>query len=258
MTLPQSFLTLPLAHRGLHRPGRPENSLPAFAAAVEAGVGIELDVQMSRDGVAMAFHDDQLDRVTTQVGRVDAHEADALARLRLRGGDATIPRLSDVAAFVAGRVPLLVEIKDRDGDMGPAIGPLEDATLRALDGYEGDVALMSFNPHSVARLAERAPHVPRGLVTAPFRAWNWPHLSAATRARLRTIPDLARTGASFISHDVADLTSPEVARVRAAGLPILTWTVRSPDQEREARRIADGITFEGYLPAPVAAPPPMG
>ncbi|MEM7491452.1 MAG: glycerophosphodiester phosphodiesterase family protein [Pseudomonadota bacterium] len=248
MTLPAAFLDRPIAHRGLHGPGVPENALAAFRAALDRGYGIELDVQPSADGTAMAFHDDALDRLTTRTGPVDAQTADDLTRTVLRGSEETIPRLSDVLALVAGRVPLLIEIKDRDGAMGSAIGPLEDATLAALASYDGPVALMSFNPHSMAHIAANAPDLHRGLVTAAFDPADWPHLPDATRNRLRTIPDLDRTGAQFISHDARDLGSPRVAEIAARGLPILTWTIRSPAQEAEARRVAQNVTFEGYLP----------
>jgi glycerophosphoryl diester phosphodiesterase len=258
MNLPESFLRRPLSHRGLHRRGVPENSLPAFEAAIAAGYGIELDVQPSADGIAMAFHDDRLDRLTGWTGDVHSLCADDLSRLRLQGTDATVPRLSDVVAQVAGRVPLLVEIKDRDGDMGPAVGALEDATLAALEGYAGDVAVMSFNPHSVAYLARRAPDLPRGLVTAGFAPWHWPQLRPDTRDRLRAMTDLARLDVQFISHQADDLASPQVAAVKATGLPVLTWTIRSAAEETRARQIADGITFEGYLPEAARAPTAMG
>jgi glycerophosphoryl diester phosphodiesterase len=247
--LPDGFLLRPFAHRGLHGPGAPENGLAAFRAAIARGYGIEFDVQPSADGVAMAFHDITLDRMTGRSGPVDAHPAEALAGMALRGGDgAGIPLLRDVLAEVAGRVPLLIEVKDRDGAMGPGNGALEDAVIAALEGYGGPVAVMSFNPHAVAHLAARAPHIPRGLVTAPFHAADWPGLPAATRAHLAAMPDLARTGAAFLSHQADDLHSPHVARARAAGRAILCWTVRSPEQEAAALRHADAVTFEGYLP----------
>ncbi|MGB3555508.1 MAG: glycerophosphodiester phosphodiesterase family protein [Jannaschia sp.] len=248
--LPDRFLAGPIAHRGLHdrASGRPENSIAAFRAAMDRGLAIELDVQPSLDGVAMAFHDDLLDRLTDTTGPVSARSAEELAAIPLRDGTAGVPTLADVLSLVAGRVPLLVEVKDRDGAMGPNIGPLEDAVAAALRSYSGEVALMSFNPHSVAHLAIAAPHLPRGIVTSAFDPGHWPDLPRATRNRLAAIPDTDRTGASFISHEVAALNAPRVAELKAAGLSILCWTVRSPDQAREAMRIADQITFEGYLP----------
>ncbi len=245
--LPDAFLTRPIAHRGLHGDGRVENSLEAFQAAIDHGYGIELDIQPSADGIAMAFHDAILDRLTDQTGPVNAHSAEALGKISLKSGG-TIPLLSEALALVAGRVPVLIEIKDQDGDMGPRIGTLEAAIAKALQGYGGDVALMSFNPHSVAWCGTHLPTYACGLVTSSFHAAHWPELSQGTRERLVTIPDLDRTGAAFISHEAADLISPRVAEIRAEGLPILCWTIRSAEQEVQARQVAHNITFEGYLP----------
>ena len=248
--LPASLLRGHIAHRGLHdrAAGRPENSMAAFRAAMERGIAIELDVQRSADDVAMAFHDDMLERLTAETGPVAARPADELSRLLLLGGDAGVPRLSEVLAMVAGRVPLLIEIKDQDGAMGLSVGPLEAAVIAELAGYEGDVAVMSFNPHSIACLNAAAPHLPRGLVTSAYEAEHWPALSAETRERLAGIPDFDRVGASFISHQADALDMPRVAELKARGVPILCWTIRSPEQEARARVIADAVTFEGYLP----------
>jgi glycerophosphoryl diester phosphodiesterase len=164
-------------------------------------------------------------------------------------GGESIPTLTEILGIVAGRVPLLVEIKDQDGAMGPDVGPLEEAVAVALRDYAGPVAVMSFNPESVARMAALAPDLPRGLTTCAFDAADWPLLPEAVRRRLREIPDIDRTGAGFISHDARDLASAAVARVRQAGLPVLCWTIRSAEAEAEARRFADNVTFEGYAAA---------
>lgn len=249
--LPAAFTRLPLAHRALHdrASGRSENGPGAVAAAVAAGYGIEIDLQASADGAAMVFHDDTLDRLTAAAGPVRARTTTELSRLRLSGSDEAIPRLEDVLAIVAGRVPLLVELKDQSGRMAGSDGVLEAAVARALRGHAGEVAVMSFNPDSVAALAEALPDVPRGLVTCGWTLRDAPHLPARTRARLRAIPDVARVGAAFVSHYWRDLARPRIGGLKAAGTIILCWTVRSPDEEAQARAVADGITFEGYRPA---------
>ena len=143
-------------------------------------------------------------------------------------------------------MPLLIEIKDQDGALGPDVGPLEEAVARAIAGYDGPVAVMSFNPHSVAAMARLAPDVPRGLTTCGLRPKGLAAPAAGGRDRLREIPDYDRDGASFISHEAADLDRPRVAELKDAGAAILCWTIRSPEAEAAARRIADNITFEGY------------
>jgi glycerophosphoryl diester phosphodiesterase len=252
--LPASFLRLPLCHRGYHDQSRGsvENSPSAFAAAIAAGYGIELDIQLSADGQAVVFHDDTLDRVADASGPVIDRSAADLGRIRLRHSQDRIPRFAETLAQVAGRAPLLVELKDQSGTMSTTDGRLEAATVEALRGYRGPVALMSFNPHTVARLAEIAPDLPRGLVTCSWGEDDIRLVGSAVCDHLRRIPDYDRTQSSFISHELADLDRPRVAELKARGAAILTWTVRSPQDETAARRIVHNITFEGY-PAPLPA-----
>ncbi|MEK0164759.1 glycerophosphodiester phosphodiesterase family protein [Phaeobacter sp. JH20_36] len=248
--LPAALLRQPITHRALHdvRDGRPENSRAAMRAAIEAGYGIEMDLQLSSDGCAMVFHDYALDRLAEGTGLVADHTRDQLRAIPLKGGDGEcIPDLAEILDLVAGRAPLLIELKDQDGDMGPNIGALEADTLRQLQGYKGDVALMSFNPHSVAELARLAPEVPRGLTTSAYDPVSWRELSTPTCDHLRAIPDFDRVEASFISHEVQDLGRDRVTQLRDQGVPILCWTVTSAAMETEARKIAHNVTFERYL-----------
>lgn len=252
--LPQAFLRVPLAHRALHdlRDGRPENSRAAIRAAIDAGYGIELDLQLSRDGCAMVFHDRTLDRLTAATGPVAHRSAAELKAIRLNGVQEGIPGFREVLDLVAGRVPLLVELKDQHGAMGATDAALERAVAHDLQGHAGPVALMSFNPHMVINLASLAPEWPRGLVTGAFTQAEWPMIPECRRADLRTIPDYARAGALFLSHQASDLASPHVARLRKQGAKLFAWTIRSPQEEADARRLADNITFENY-PAPFPA-----
>lgn len=248
--LPQSLLARPIAHRGLHdrAAGVIENSPAAFAAAIAAGYGIELDLQLSADGVAMVFHDDSLDRLTGESGPVRDRDAAALGRIALTGsqnGD-RIPTLAAVLEQVAGRVPLLIELKDQSQGLGTAPPDLERAVAHALAGYAGDVAVMSFNPAMMAAMADLVPGLPRGITSCGFDPVEWPALAPETCATLREIGSFDAVGAAFISHDWRDLDSPAVTALKARGVPILCWTVKSAEVEQIARRIADQITFEGY------------
>ncbi len=249
LALPGAFLTAPLAHRGLHdvTRGIPENSRAAVSAAIAAGYGVEIDLQLSADGAAMVFHDYTLGRLTGRNGQVRHLPAADLARLPLIGNGEGIATFADMLALVGGRAPLLVELKDQTGAMTPDTGRLEAAAAQALQGYTGPVALMSFNPHSVAALARLAPAIPRGLTTSCFHEPKM-HLPEARRAELACIPDLGRVGAGFVSHRLADLDMDRIAEIKAAGQAILCWTVKSPADEAFARTVADNITFEGYLP----------
>tara|TARA_R110002051_G_scaffold7035_14_gene33124 strand:- start:7872 stop:8624 length:753 start_codon:yes stop_codon:yes gene_type:complete len=249
MTLSDAFFTRPIAHRALHdiAAGRAENGLKAVSAAIAAGYGIEIDVQISADGVPMVFHDYDLGRLTGETGPTAQRTAQALGAIPLLHDGDGIPTLAEVLALVAGRVPLLIELKDQDGQLGPNIGPLGAAVAAILQDYTGLVAVMSFNPHAVAELQTLLPDVPRGITTGAYRPENWPTIPKQVLDHLRTIPDYPRVGACFISHRDSDLTSPRVADLKAQGAHIFCWTVTSAQAETEARKVADNITFEGYL-----------
>lgn len=247
--LPGPLLRVPVAHRGLHdrAHGIVENSRAAARAALEAGYGIECDIQRAACGEAMVFHDEALPRLTAAPGLVADYTAEALGRVLLNGTQESVPTLPEFLALVAGRVPLLIEIKDQTGVLGPDVGPLERRVAECLAGYAGPVAVMSFNPHSVASLADSAPNLPRGLVSGAFSDGEWA-LPDYRRAELANLSDAARVGAGFVSHDRRDLDNPALARLKRAGLPVLAWTIRNLEQEAAARKVADNITFEGYRP----------
>jgi glycerophosphoryl diester phosphodiesterase len=249
--LPSGLLTKPIAHRALHdvAQARPENSRAAILAAMTHGYAIETDVQISAEGRAVVFHDEDLGRLTAEHGPIAARPMAELARIALLGSNETIPSLREILALIAGRVPLLIEIKDQTGVMGQSDGQLEASLAQDLAGYRGDVAVMSFNPHCVAQMARLLPQVSRGLTTSAYDAADWAPLPAAVGNILRDIPDYDQVEASFISHEAADLARPRVAALRRQGADILCWTIKSAEEEALAREYAQNITFEGYLAA---------
>ncbi|WBU61572.1 glycerophosphodiester phosphodiesterase family protein [Paracoccus albus] len=248
MALHPDFIRLPIAHRGLHSDGVPENSLPAFRAAVEAGYGIELDIQPAADGTPMVFHDYDLMRMCDDEGYISDMDLDDLAKAKLLGTEEKIPTLAETLREIAGRVPLLIEIKDQDGRLGTTIGEVHSRVAALLQNYDGPVAVMSFNPNTVAAFGEAAPNVTRGLTSCAFDKNDWPMLDDETRKKLSELRDFERVGAEFASHDWHDLTNPAVEALRSQGVPVLCWTVRSADEAAEARQRADGITFENFVP----------
>lgn len=252
--LPKSLQTVPLCHRGYHDHGAGiiENSASAFRAAIAAGYGIELDVQRSADDVPVVFHDDDLDRLTDATGDFRKRRAADLGRIRLRGSTDTIPTLREVLDLVAGRAPLLIEIKENWNTMEKTDGVLEKAVAALLADYAGPVAVMAFNPHCIAHMARLAPKVARGLTTEAYDPALSAPIPPEVCARLRDIPDYEATQSSFISHQASDLSRPRVAELKAQGAAILCWTIRSPAEEAAARRIVHNITFEGY-PAVIPA-----
>ena len=156
----QPFLR-PYAHRGLWGEGLPENSLGAFRKAAEMGFAIELDIQLSSDGEVMVFHDYTLDRVCDRAGKICDLDAAELGNIPLNGiENEHIPTLREVLAAVAGRVPLLIELKGESGDTS-----LVPAALKVLEGYEGAWCMESFNPLLLRAVKRKAPHVVRGLLS---------------------------------------------------------------------------------------------
>ncbi|MEO6378268.1 MAG: glycerophosphodiester phosphodiesterase family protein [Caulobacteraceae bacterium] len=215
-----------IAHRGLWRPsGAPENSLAAFEAACVGGYGIELDVRLSSDSEAMVFHDADLRRMTGAAGRVIDRTAAELADLRLAGTGEPIPTLAQVLQCVAGRSLVLVELKTDPG----AEGPLETRVAEILDGYNGPVAIIGFNPVACGWFAEHRPDVLRGLNLERVRG-------------AETVTALAEARPQFLLPSRALKLKPPYDAV-----PKVVWTVRSA-REVAALRGADNIIFEGFAP----------
>ena len=223
------------AHRGVHDERVPENSPAAFAEAIRRGMGIECDVQKSRDGRAMVFHDWELDRLTATSGAVSARDASECQTIALRGSSDCIATLDCVLAQVAGQVPLLIEIKSRL-DRSPV--PVCLAVHRAIEGYRGMFAVMSFDPRVPKWFRRYAPGVLRGLViTDEDSRGPWGRVSRRV-ALWHAKPD-------FIACDVRDLPNHFAASQRNRGLPLLTWTVCSIALRDRARQYADAPIAEG-------------
>jgi glycerophosphoryl diester phosphodiesterase len=224
----------PFAHRGLHGPGRPENSRAAFAAAIAAGSGIELDVQASRDGAAMVFHDGALDRLTPARGMMADLDAAELGQLRLSRTSETIPTLADVLALIAGRVPLLIEVKSPHRRR---VVPLCRAVADALHGYRGAVGVMSFNPQVGAWFMRHAPERLRGLVVTESG-------KRGLRGRFERFFAFSHMRPDFLAYDIRDLPSAFAASKRRGGVRVFTWTVRRAADRAAAAVHADQIIYE--------------
>jgi glycerophosphoryl diester phosphodiesterase len=231
------LIARPFAHRGLHGGGRIENSRAAFEAAIAGRYGIELDVQASADGEAIVFHDYDLERLTESTGLVAASTAEALAGIHLKGTQEAVSTLPQILALIGGRTPLLIELKSP----GRSVAALSGTVRRALLGYDGPVAVMSFNPEIGRWFARHAPKLLRGLVVTEAGK-RWRGGLARHFALWRSRPD-------FLAYDIRDLPSQFAAAQRADGLKVLTWTCRSNEEKGRAARHADQIIFEEVAPA---------
>jgi glycerophosphoryl diester phosphodiesterase len=249
MTAPGWITARPIAHRGLHdaRQNVIENTRPAFAAAVAHGFAIECDVQLSRDGEAVVHHDFELGRLTEGSGRLDRMSATELRTVRFRHGEGRIEPLADMLRFIAGRVPVIVEIKSAfDGDLR-----LTRRVVGVVLAAGGPVALKSFDPNIVAALRMLAPDVPRGIIAERHYAdGEWAQLPPALRDSMASLAHLPETMPDFISYRINDLAeSIGFLRETAPGLPLMSWTVRTPEQRAVAERLGVQIVFEGFVPA---------
>lgn len=223
------------AHRGLHGNGVPENSLKGAQLAIDAGQGIECDIQRSADGTAMVFHDWALDRLTEAGGQTEARTKDELRAINYRGGDEHIATLADLLALVDGRAPLLIEIKSKTGyDVEKSC----EAVAAALVSYSGEHAVMSFDPRVARWFRKHSTLTCAGLV---MREDEHGYTQKAWQRRMAywiALPD-------FLAYHIEALPNDWVARLRRKGLPVLTWTVNSPEMRRRALSRADALISEG-------------
>ena len=250
MRAPDWLTARPVAHRGLHDLARGivENMPGAAQAAVDGRFAIECDVQLSADGEAMVHHDDTLGRLTEGSGKLIDMTSAELKAVTFKDTPERMMSLSDLCALVAGRVPLVVEVKSRfDGDRR-----LVARMAQVLAGYAGPVVGMSFDPDQVLALRNAIPKLPRGIVAQ--RTYDddyWSKLTPDQRAGMLHLRHAFRTEPHFIAFWVDQLPAPApwIAR-NIFGCPLLSWTVRTPEQRARAARHADQMIFEGFNPEP--------
>lgn len=245
---PDWLTARPVAHRALHdaAAGIVENTPSAVDAAIAGRYAIEVDVQMSSDGEAMVFHDDDLDRLTLATGPLKALSAMALKATAFRATADRMMSLPDLLQRVAGAVPLVIELKSHfDGDTSVAARACE-----LLADYAGPAALMSFDPELVVAVRRLAPHIPRGItMERRYDDPEWAPLSRATKFAWGNLLHFPRTRPDFVAHYVKELPAPAPWLARnVLGVPLLTWTVRTEADRATARRHADQMIFEGFRP----------
>ncbi|MBC7167735.1 glycerophosphodiester phosphodiesterase family protein [Phenylobacterium sp.] len=231
----------PVAHRGLWRPdGPPENSLGAFHAACAASYGIELDVQISADGETMVFHDDSLERMTGQAGRLRDRTAADLQQLRLKDSDETIPTLTETLALIGHKAMVHVELKTPWGE----VGPLERRVHEIIADHAGPLCVIGFNPYSHAWYADHYPGVLRGLDSYSYR--KAPHLGEEQRQAFARLEHVSIARPHFLALGLDMLPSAEADAYRAQGMPVVAWTVREPAQWEAVKDHCDNLIFEGF------------
>ncbi|MBV1702408.1 MAG: glycerophosphodiester phosphodiesterase [Hyphomicrobiales bacterium] len=242
------LMSRPIAHRGLHdrAGGIIENTVPAALKAVEHHYGIECDVQLSSDGEAMIYHDFNLERLTRGTGLLANHTSQQLQAIEFQHGQGKIVPLAEFLGQIAGRVPLICEIKSRfDGDMR-----LTERTLQVALAQSGPIALKSFDPAIIAHLRKMGVSLPLGIIAeAEFSAANWPGIDEMRLVELRNFLHFPYTKPDFLSWNINNFPHPTPFLLqKGLGVPVMSWTVRTNEQRALCSQWADQMVFEGFLP----------
>ncbi len=225
----------PIAHRGYHDMNREvwENTLSAFSRAIEAGFAIECDLHYASDGVPVVFHDDDLQRVCNLPGEVRERTSAELGLLSIGGTRDKIPTLKQLLQLCDGKVPLVLELKGREGDDEG----FAESVLEVLEGYKGHVALMSFDHWLLRDLKALDAPYPVGLTAEGNKPETFFQHDEAMHL-----------GLDFISYFYGHLPNPFITAQRQRGIPVITWTVRDEAARKHTFANADQMTFEGFDP----------
>ena len=248
MRAPDWLTARPVAHRGLHDLARGivENMPGAIRAAIDGNFSIEVDLQLTADGEAMVHHDDALGRLNEGSGPLLGMTSEKLKAVKFKDTSERMMSLGDLCALVDGRVPLVIEVKSHfDGDR-----KLVTRMAEVLASYRGPAVGMSFDPDQVLALRELMPELPRGIIAQRnYDDDYWKKLTPQQRQSMLHLRHAFHTRPHFVAFWVDQLPAPApwIAR-NIFGLPLLTWTVRTPEQRERAARYADQMIFEGFRP----------
>jgi len=225
------------AHRGLHSPQKNivENSMSAFDNAAQYGYGLELDVLLSKDNKAIVIHDETLDRLTHETGKIIEHSSSELSKINLRNSKDNIPTLKEVLDQINGSVPILVEIK---GDQ-EKFSEIAEAVFRDMKNYKGNIAVMSFYPEIISRFKTLSPNTLCGLVATSINDASLPTEYFDVNKQISLLNTV-----DFMAYDIRALPNNATETYRKLGKPVLTWTVRSDQNRSKAKQYTDNIIFE--------------
>lgn len=233
------LVEVPIAHRGYHSKNIPENSLTAFSKAIEKGYAIELDVQLLSDGTVVVFHDESLARMTGNDGYLKYLRKEDLKALYLKDSKEHIPTFEEVLKLVDGKTPLVIEIKNKH-----KIGNLEQAVIDMLKNYNGEYAVVSFNPFSLGYFKQHAPQIVRGQTSGSLKNSGLSWLKRTWLKRLKFNAKVSQP--HFISYEASELPNRFVKKYK--NLPLLAWTVKSKEEYLKVVKYCDNIIFEKFDP----------
>lgn len=233
------------AHRGLHSPGVPENSLAAFRAAVAKGYGAELDVHLLKDGGLAVIHDSKLVRTTGKEGKVEDLTTGELEKYPLEGTDQTIPTFREVLDVFAGKTPLIIELKPEGGNHAA----LCEAACKAMEGYEGVWCMESFDPRCIRWLKQNRPDIIRGQLAENSLKYPKNKLPLPLKIVLSFHLENFLCRPDFIAYDFKTRkTLSNLLCRKLYGIQGVTWTLREEKDHETAVKEGWIPIFENYLP----------
>ncbi|MCM1289059.1 MAG: hypothetical protein NC132_00115 [Corallococcus sp.] len=229
-----------VAHRGLFdNQTLPENSIPAFEKASAMGFGIETDVQSTKDGVLVVFHDYSLERMTGTSGQIGEHTFEELRKLRLLDTDCVIPTFEEFLQAANG-ANLVVEIKPHG-----KTGYVEEKTYEMLKNYKGNYCIESFDPFVIRWFKKNAPEVIKGTLSCAYEGSGFGRIK---KWILRELKLCKWNGSQFIAFDATTLKSNKAVKRFGKRIPILCWTIRSQEELNKLEPYFDNIIFDGFVP----------
>ena len=233
----EKFFNLPIAHRGLHSKEVAENSMQAFALAIENNFAIEIDIHRLKTGEFVIFHDQDMKRLTGSDSNILNISADELKSFKLWDGQ-QIPLLTDVLTLVNGQVPLLIELKPEDGFFKKDL----PALFEILDKYNHPemVAIQSFNPFIIKAVKKMKPTIPAGILAS----YKLKHIKGIKNYVARSLLLFNYTKADFVSYDINFLPNKYVAQKRKKGIPVFAWVIKNNEKLELAKTVSDNIIFE--------------
>ncbi len=224
------LLKTPLAHRGLYDQETPENTLGAFQKAIDHGYGVELDLQMTKDGTVVVFHDYDLGRLLDLKGDILEVDYAFIKEAQVLKTKEKVPTFIEFLALINGQIPILIEVKEH-----PNIGPTEEKILACLKDYQGDFAIQSEDPKIVEWFLKKAPHYTIGQLAEAIRDDDgeyWNNLNH---------------GVQFFANCIDDINRQRILDVRKK-IPVIMWTVRTQQELVEYQNYYDNYIFEKWRP----------
>lgn len=239
----------PIAHRGLFTATIPENSIAAIKNAVKSKLPVEIDVTCLADGTPVVFHDEKLARMTGKDGFISNCNYSDISKLTLAGTKEKIPTLKEALAAVDGKVPVLVQIKNFG-----KVGAIEKSVWKVLQDYDGEYAIESFNPYTLEWFKKNAPKVRRGQLACFFKTKEITGIKTFSLKRMWFNKKISEP--NFIIYSSEDMPNNYVKKYYGV-IPVLTYTIKSEEEEKRLKGFVDNFVFDSYLPKKIQKEKPQ-